>query len=309
MKGVFQMNNKQLQYAIALSKSLNFSQVAEKLGISQPALSKQILNLEKDLGIELFDRKQTPLALTPAGEHFFQYAQDLIYREEQLYRSMEDFKSFKKGTLNIGISPFRSLYLMPDLCKKIKEKFPDVKIVLHEYSSDILRTNALDGKYDFAIVNLPVDESILDITPIEQDKLVLVVPENLIQLIECSLPENMDYIDFKYCENLPFIVVSQNQEMRHLFEKICAMSDIGPNIAMEVVGLTTAWTMAQSGIGATLLPLQFVQNVESDGKLKLFKLKHKANVRQPAIIMRRGQYISPYAKYAIDILTNKTNKL
>ena len=89
------MNNKQLKYAIALSRSLNFSQVAEKLGISQPALSKQILNLEKDLGVELFDRKQNPIALTPAGEHFFAEVQDLVYREEQLYKSMDDFKSGK----------------------------------------------------------------------------------------------------------------------------------------------------------------------------------------------------------------------
>ncbi len=305
MKGVFYMNNKQLQYAIALSKTLNFSQVAEQLGISQPALSKQILNLEKDLGVELFDRKQTPLALTPAGEYFFHHAQDLIYREEQLYKSMEDFKMFKKGSLHIGISPFRSLYLMPSLCKKVKEKFPDVKIILHEFSSDILRANVADGKYDFAIINLPVNESILDITPIKQDQLVLVVPENLVPLIECPSIKTMEHIDFKYCKNLPFIVVSQSQEMRLLFEKICSMSNIEPKIAMEVVGLTTAWTMAQSGIGATLLPLQFIESVDSSDKLKLFIPNHKANVRQPAIITRRGQYISPYAQYAMDILTNK----
>ena len=304
MKGVFYMNNKQLQYAIMLSKSLNFSQTAEKLGISQPALSKQILNLEKDLGTELFDRKQNPLALTSAGEYFFRHAQDLIYREEQLYRSMEDFQSFKRGTLNIGISPFRSLYLMPSLCKKVKEKFPDIKIVLHEFTSDILRANAADGKYDFAIVNLPADESVLDTTPIEQDKLVLVVPENLIHLIENTSKMPMDNLDFKYCKDLPFIVVSQVQEMRLLFEKICATSNIEPKIAMEVVGLTTAWAMAQAGIGATLLPLQFIQNADHNNKLKLFIPKYDTNIRQPAIIMRRGQYISPYAKYAIEILTN-----
>ena len=61
------MNSKQLQYAIALSKSLNFSAVAEEFGISQPALSKQISNLEKTLGTELFDRTKTPIAITPAG--------------------------------------------------------------------------------------------------------------------------------------------------------------------------------------------------------------------------------------------------
>ena len=65
------MNSRQLHYAILLSQIRNFSQVAEKLDITQPALSKQILNLENELGVKLFDRNTIPLTLTPAGEHSF----------------------------------------------------------------------------------------------------------------------------------------------------------------------------------------------------------------------------------------------
>lgn len=299
------MNNKQLQYAIALSKSLNFSQVAEKLGISQPALSKQILNLEKELGVELFDRKQNPITLTPAGEHFFAEAQDLVYREEQLYKSMADFKFGKKGSLTIGISPFRALYLMSDICNKVRQEFPQIKIVLQEYSSDILRSGAADGKYDFAIVNLPVDDSVFDVTPIEQDTLVVVVPEKLLPSIEGSPKKFMEKLNFKNCKKLPFVVLSQNQEMRQLFEKICTTSNLRPKIAMEVVGLATAWSMAQAGIGATLLPLQFVKSMQSNNNISMFVPDCDANIRQPAIITRHGQYLSPYAKYAIDLLTKK----
>ena len=299
------MNNKQLQYAIALSKSLNFSQVAEHLGISQPALSKQILNLEKELGVALFDRKQTPIVLTAAGEFFFKEAQNLLYREEQLYRSMEAFKSGKQGRLTIGISPFRSLYLLPDICKRVREKFPGISIVLQEDSSEHLRSKAAEGKYDFAIANLPVDESILDAVPIEQDKLVLVVPKKLVPMLQVSPKKQLSEIDFADCKNLPFVVVGQNQEMRQLFEKICSVADLKPTIAMEVVGLATTWTMAKSGIGATLLPLQFVQEMDAGDNVLLLIPKCDANIRQPAIIRRRGQYLSEYAKFAIDLLTKK----
>ena len=302
MKGVSFMNNRQLQYAIALSKSLNFSQVAEKLGISQPALSKQIHLLEKELGVELFNRKQNPVSLTPAGEYFFAEAQELIYREEQIYRTMDDFKSGKKGNLNIGISPFRALYLMPYLCKRVREQYPDIKIILHEHTSDVLRSGAADGKYDFAIVNLPVDESILDIIPIEQDRLVLVVPNNMLELIDKEADNITRTLNFKYCSKLPFVVVSQSQEMRQLFDRICTSSNIHPNIAMEVIGLTTAWSMAKAGIGATLLPLQFVNSMQTDNGMTLFTPECDTQIRQPAIITRHGQYLSPYAKYAIDIL-------
>ncbi len=304
-KGVYFMNNKQIEYAIALSKSLNFSAVAESFGISQPALSKQILNLEKELGTELFDRTTNPIKLTAAGEYFLREAQELLYKEEQLYKSMDDFKSGKKGCLTIGISPFRALYLLPELCKKVREKFPDIVIKLQEDSSDIIRTKACEGKYDFAIINLPVNDAILDVTPIEQDILVLVVPKAMLNLID-NLPANeLSELNLRACKKLPFVVVGQNQEMRMLFDKICLASDIKPEIAMEVVGLATAWSMSTSGIGATLLPLQFVKNMESNSNISLFLPKHNTDARQPAIITKRGQYLSEYAKYAIEVLTKQ----
>ena len=170
------MNPKQLQYVIELSKTRNFSQAAQALQVSQPALSKQILALEKDLGVKLFDRETNPMTLTPAGEVFVRDARELVYKQEQLSRCMERYRTGQEGRLAIGISPFRSLYLLPEVLKKVRDRFPGIQIDLHEYASGILRREAAEGKYDFAVVNLPVDESVLDATPIEPDTLVLAVP-------------------------------------------------------------------------------------------------------------------------------------
>lgn len=296
------MNSKQLQYAVLLSEVRNFSLVAEHLNISQPALSKQISGLEQELGLRLFDRSTTPLSLTPAGTHFIQSAKELLYREDQLKRSMEDFKSGQRGTLTIGISPFRSLYLIAPVAKKIREKFPGIEIVLHEAGSDQLRKDAAEGKLDFAIVNLPVDDSILDVTPIEPDKLILAVPKPMLGTISPLPSSPLPRLDLKECRELPFIVEGQSQEMRRLFDKLCTAADLKPEIAMEVVGVTTAWAMARAGIGATLLPLQFAASMSSDDALSYFVLESSTHSRQPAVITRRGQYLSEYAKFAIELL-------
>lgn len=296
------MNSKQLQYAVLLSEIRNFSLVAEHLNISQPALSKQISGLEQELGLRLFDRSTTPLSLTPAGKHFIQSARELLYREDQLKRSMEDFKSGQRGTLTIGISPFRSLYLIAPVAKKIREKFPGIEIVLHEAGSDQLRKDAAEGKLDFAIVNLPVDDSILDVTPIEPDKLILAVPKPMLGRISPLPSSPLPRLDLKECRELPFIAVGQSQEMRRLFDKLCTAADLEPEIAMEVVGVTTAWAMARAGIGATLLPLQFAESMSTDDALSYFTLENSTQSRQPAVITRRGQYLSEYAKYAINLL-------
>lgn len=284
-----------------LSETLNFSQVAEQLGISQPSLSKQILNLEKELGVKLFDRNHSPLTLTPAGEYFMLNAKELLYKEDQILKALDDFKSGDKGQLTIGVTPFRSLYLMPEIIKEIRKKFPGVKVTLQEVNSTQIRKEATEGKYDFAIVNLPVDSSILEVTPLEADTLVLAVPNSLTHYLSKSSEDLI--LDFKNTKELPFVVLGPNQELRQLFDNLCLSADFSPNIATEVVGVATAWAMARAGVGAALLPLQFVKNQYFDQNLKLYKIKNNLYSRQPAIVTRRGQYLSEYAKYAIELLT------
>lgn len=298
------LNSRQFQYAVLLSETGNFSQVAEKLNITQPALSKQILTLEKELGLQLFDRKNTPITLTAAGEYFIREAKELLYKEEQLLRSMQQFKNGDKGQLVIGITPFRSAYLISKIVKKVRTKFPGVQVKLVEEGSDLLRKDAVDGKFDFAVVNLPVDDSQLEVKLIEPDRLVLVLSEELVQ----EYPEfkNITKIDFKECKDIPFAVVGHGQEMRNLFEKLCSSTNVYPNIAAEVVSLTTSWEMANSGVAAALLPLQFVNSVNTNQNLTVIELTNNVYLRQPAIVYKRGQYVSEYAKYAIDLLQNKS---
>lgn len=296
------MNAKQLQYIIKLSQTLNFSQVAEELNISQPALSKQVLSVEKELGVKLFDRNTVPMTITPAGEFFVQEAQELLYKQDQLKRSIQRFQSGEMGRLVIGISPFRSLYLVPHMVQKVRERFPGIQICLHETNSDQLRKECAEGKYDFAVINLPVDTSVLDVIPLEPDTLVLAVPNAMLDNLPCSKAGSVTQIDFADCKDLPFITVGQSQEMRRLFDRLCAQAGFHPTVSMEVVGVTTAWAMCHAGVGATLLPLQFISDEAFDKDISLFTLKSFTSTREPAIVLRRGQYLSECAKYAIDLL-------
>ena len=296
------MNARQLEYAIRLARVRNFSQVAEELKISQPALSKQILNLESELGVKLFDRNTNPLKLTPAGEHFVQEAQELLYREDQLLRSMERFRSGEAGELVIGVTPFRSSYLMPGIVAKLRRKFPGIRVRLAEYGSDILRREVAEGRYDLAVVNLPVDESVLEARPLEKDQLVLVLRRELLE--KAPSLHGQESVDFAQCGELPFVVVGQTQEMRQLFEKLCARAAIHPPIAAEVVGLTTMWDMACAGVGAALLPMQFVEHKAGE-EMAILPLRELIYSRQVAVVTKRGQYLSEAARYTIDLLEGR----
>lgn len=294
------MNSRQMQYAVELAKDRNVSQTAERLGITQPALSKHILTLEKELGVKLFDRSTSPMSLTAAGEHFVREAQELLYREEQMVRSLEAYKSGESGRLHIGISPFRSLYMIPDVVRQVRERYPDVEVVLHEPASDQLRAEAAEGKYDFAIVNLPVDEAVLDVIPLEADAMVLAVPAAMTK----DLPK-AEELDLRVCADLPFVTVGQPLEMRRQFDAACTAARFRPQIAAEVGGLSSAWALCRAGVGATLLPRQYVCHNERNKDVVLYTLKQPMQTRQPVIVTRRGQYLSPYAEYAIRLLTEQ----
>ena len=294
------MNTKQLQYILALSETLSFSQVAEKLGITQPALSKQIQHMEKELGVQLFDRKRNPLSLTPAGEYFVRNAKELLYMEEQLRKGLDRFQSGEYGRLTIGATPFRSFYLMPELIKKIRASYPGVQVTLREVPSPQLRKEAAEGKFDLAIVNLPVDTSLLEVVPLKPDILVLAVHKSMAE----QLPATKE-VDFSQVKELPFVTLSPGQEMRQLFDSLCTAAGFHPNIAAEVIGVATAWAMARAGVGAALLPLQFVDSQELDSNLMLYAVKNSPYTRQPVIVTRRDQILTPYAEYAIQLLTNE----
>lgn len=293
------MNSRQLQYAVILAEHRNFSRAAQELKISQPAFSKQIISLENELGLKLFERGTVPLSLTPAGEFFIEKAKKLLFEEEKLLKILEDYKAGETGKLTIGVAPFRSLYLMPELVKKIKERFPKLQLVLEEHGLEELQKGLLEGLYDFAIMNLPVDESEFEVVPLAADEIVLVIPNGLLPLIDAK---NGDAVTLADCGKIPFVVVGKNQEMRKLFDSLCAKANVQPEIFVEVTGVTTAREMVREGVAATLLPRQFLQREEKNENITFFELEQTEYSRQPAVVLRRGQYVSKYAEFAIEVL-------
>lgn len=300
------MNSRQLQYAVVLSRILNVSQAAEQLHITQPALSKQILALEKELGVVLFDRSVNPLRLTQAGEFFVKEAEEFLFREKQIKHSMETFKEKGMGRLTIGISPFRAGYYVSDMIKALREKYDGLQIVLHEAGSEQLHRDTVDGKVDFSLMNLPVDEALLDVIALPTEPVVLVLPKPLLS----SLPEHCreGEIDLACCKELPFIALGAKQELRQLFDKMCMTSGFTPYIAVEVVGILTAWSLAKAGIAATVLPQRFVEEKQAGEDVVVCHIQNALTVRRPAIIRRKGQYISKYAQEAINFIVHRQTK-
>ncbi len=301
------MNSRQLQYALMLAKDLNFSVVADKLNISQPALSKQIISLENELGIKLFDRSSSPMTLTAAGECFVSEAREILFREDQLKRKMQEYSDEEKGRLIIGVSPFRSFYQLPETVKKLKDTFNGLQIIINELSSEPLHEGAINGEFDIAIINLPVDRSKLDVYPMKEEPLVLAVHKDIARNIPHTYENDspLPVADLSRCGDIPFVLLTKKQELRKQFDSIASEEGLEAKDITQVVSITTAWAMAKAGIGATILPLKFAENENVHDDIVYFRLKDNIHTRFPVVVTKKNQHISKYAQYAIDLLTQK----
>jgi len=149
------MNLQQIEYLLALDKYRNFSAAAEKVFVTQPALTIQIKNLEVELGVEIFDRNKKPIIPTEIGEELIEHARLLHRNTEKFKDIVNEFKADFSGELRIGIIPTVAPYIVPKFVNNFMLKYPDVNLTFTEVISDDILIQLKDGTLDAGILVTP----------------------------------------------------------------------------------------------------------------------------------------------------------
>ena len=147
------LNSQNLSYFIAVADERNFTKAAEKLFISQQALSSHIAVIEKELDVTLFSRKPS-LKLTYAGQVFYRHAQKLLKDYSELYNELNDVKERKRGELTIGMSHTRGHLLLPKMLPIFMKEYPLIEIRVLEDNVEQLEQALIKKTIDFAIIAL-----------------------------------------------------------------------------------------------------------------------------------------------------------
>ena len=168
----------QIQYFIAIAECNTYFDAAEELNISQSALSKQIIKLEKELGVALLDRSRRKASLTPAGETFYQDALALRRQYETMNRHMKKYQIFtgNKNELRVGTLPILTQYGLTAHFRQFTESHPDIHLILDEVEENDLKL--LSSQYDLIICReqMIADQSDISSVYLADDELVTVLP-------------------------------------------------------------------------------------------------------------------------------------
>jgi DNA-binding transcriptional LysR family regulator len=149
------MELRHLRYFVAVAEEENVSRAALKLHVSQPGISRQIRDLEDEIGFQLFERSAKAVRLTAAGKVFLTEAKEVLQRAEIAVKNAREVANGAGGEIHVGYAPSLTVRILPPTLRKFQEQFPGVRVALHDLSSEEMRTQLREGKLHLALTAQP----------------------------------------------------------------------------------------------------------------------------------------------------------
>lgn len=294
------LNTRQLHYVITVANEKSISLAAKKLLISQPSLSQYIQKLEKELGVELFERTN-PLRLTYAGEVFLCSAKKMLNTEEEMNRILKDISEEKSGRIIVGTGYYNSTVFLPQVIEAYFKEYPDVKIEVVERIEPKLRELARNGEVDLVIATEHVEELDFQEIPLAQEEFLLAVPKEIgKRAMTGELEKDLSYVDItQFCDE-PYIILGTQVYINRLFDEICRNSGFAPKNALTCTSLNAAYAMAKAGVGITIVPYSAYRYDRSEN-IVYYKIENNNVVRGLNMYYKKDRYLTKTMKRFIKI--------
>ncbi len=253
------MELRHLKYFIAVAEEMHFGRAAKRLHIAQPPLSQQIMNLEEELGVKLFDRSRRSIQLTDAGAYFLKEARQVLSHLEQAAETSRRIYNGQAGRLVVGFVGSVIHTFLPEGLRIFRERFPDVELVLQELNTADQVKSLHARRIDVGFFYLGAHDPLLASRPLIEAPLLVVLPRK-------HALSNRKSVQIKELAKEPFIANTRSTEpvVRDAFISLCHSAGISPRITQEAGQVQTVLGLVASGLGACLLP-DFCKNIRRPG--------------------------------------------
>ncbi len=304
-------------YVYEVYREGSFSKAAQKLYLSQPALSTAIKKIEKRHGTSLFDRNTNPLKLTDAGAIYIEKVKKIMAIEEDLYSEINDLSKLKTGHISIGGTQYFNSYILPLALQKFNSLYPGITIELKEDNSAKISDLLLEGSIDLMFSCSLSDTNKFAFRKVFQDELLVAVPSSFpinkklskfalsreMIINDFHLSSNCPYVSIKEFEFIPFLLLTKENNLYTRAISICNAANFNPIVKMYLEQLVTAFNLSCHGLGATFVSALLVKNNPSTS-MTYYKIDSPFTIRSFNAITQKNTYISNPVKTFIDIITS-----
>jgi LysR family hydrogen peroxide-inducible transcriptional activator len=273
---------RQLRYLVALAEHRHFGRAADACAVTQPALSMQIRDLEKTLGIALVERRPNDVMLTDLGAEVARHAERVLLAA----RDLEDFARHRgrvlSGRLHLGIIPTLGPYVLPKVLPALHRRYPNLRMELRETRTKVLLEELNHGVLDAAMLALPLPppDSGLETLKLFDDAFVLAVPATDPRPETARVtPDDIDPTQL--------ILLEEGHCLRDQALALCASAHGNPEICLGATSLTTVMQMVANGYGTTLVPKVAIDVEVRDERVKLLRFAPPEPGRVVGLAWRR----------------------
>lgn len=285
----------QLRILKAIAAEGSFKRAADTLYVSQPAVSLQVQNLEKQLNVPLFDRGGRKAQLTEAGHLLLSYGEKIITLCQETCRAIEDLQNLQGGTLIVGASQTTGTYLLPRMIGLFRQKYPDVAVQLQVHSTRRTSWGVANGQVDLAIIGgeVPAElQEVLKVIPYAEDELALILP------VDHPLAK-VPTIQKEDLYRLNFISLDSQSTIRKVIDKVLTRCDIDTKrlkIEMELNSIEAIKNAVQAGLGAAFVSITAIEKELQMGGLYVANIKEVEVRRNLSVIINPNRYRSKAAE-------------
>lgn len=271
---------RQLRYLKALVEHRHFGRAAEACAVSQPALSMQVRELEKQLGVELVERRPGDVLLTAAGREVARRAETILAEERDLVDFARHQGRLLTGRLALGIIPTIAPYLLPKLLPAVQLRHPDLAIELRETQTKVLLGELARGALDAVLLALPVQEPDIETVRLFDDPFLLAVAANDPRPTAALVsPQDIDM--------QRLMLLEEGHCLRDQALAYCAEGPPEGALGLGATSLATIMQMVANGYGLTLVPQVAVEVEVRDERIKLLRFAAPQPGRTVGLAWRR----------------------
>ncbi len=294
------MDIDQLRSFCFIAEEKSFSGAAQRVFITQPAISMQMKVLEQEVGQILFDRSKKEIYLTEEGKILYNHAKSIFNELEHARNEIDELQKLVRGQLTIGCSDTVSSYLLPGTISEYIEKYPGIEITVQNRPSPHIIQMILERVADVGLVTMPVDDDHLLVRKLFSFKNVAV----------CSRKHPVakhSKITLSSLVKNRLLLLEPGTKNRMLLDETFAQAGVKPASIMEFGSVEVQKSFAQAGIGVAIVPDFAVSKIDEKSRLKSISIR-KVQKYEIGIIVRKNRNLSPAVKEFIAILCDQ-NKI
>lgn len=296
----YQLELRHLRYFLAVADELHYRKAAEKLFISQPGLSRQIKELEANLGVKLFDRHNREVKLTHTGLYLKEALSKQLINLDTILNHAQLLEKGNQGKLNFGYVGSAMQQIIPDLLVTFTKNHPNIIINLKELDNNKQVEGLLSQDIDIGFVRMERIPRGLEITPIIKEPFCLVLPKN--HMINAANFKNLTQL-----KEAHFILFDPKYSSSY-YEKVMTIFDdsgFSPIVSHNTIHAGSIYKLVENNFGVSIVPKSLI--AENNKNLKFIEL---TKIRQRTIlsVIWNKENRNPILKHILEVIHNKNTK-